>query len=60
MTMQHDRIHQGSGRSVSLKRLLTATAALPVAVAGLMMAFAAETPANAHDYTISPTVTGGC
>ena len=56
MTTQHDRIHQGSGRSVSLKRLLAATAALPVAVAGLMMAFAAETPANAHDYTISPTV----
>ena len=56
MTTQHDRIHQASGRSVSLKRLLAATAALPVAVAGLMMAFAAETPANAHDYTISPTV----
>ncbi len=56
MTTQHDRIHQGSGRSVSLKRLLTVTAALPAAVAGLMMAFAADTPANAHDYTISPTV----
>jgi hypothetical protein len=56
MTMQHDRIHQGSGRSVSLKRLLGATAALPAAIAGLMMAFAADTPASAHDYTISPTV----
>ena len=56
MTMQHNRIHQDSGRSVSLKRLLGATAALPAAIAGLMMAFAAETPANAHDYTISPTV----
>jgi hypothetical protein len=56
MTTQHDRIHQGSGRSVSLKRLLTATAALPAAIAGLMMAFAADTPANAHDYTIAPTV----
>jgi hypothetical protein len=56
MTMQHDRIHQGSGRSVSFKRLLGATAALPAAIAGLMMAFAADTPASAHDYTISPTV----
>jgi PEP-CTERM motif len=56
MTMQHEGIHQGGGRSVSLKRLLAATAALPVAVAGLIMAFAADTPASAHDYTISPTV----
>jgi hypothetical protein len=56
MTTQHERIHQGSGKSVSLKRLLGATAATPAAIAGLMMAFAAETPANAHDYTISPTV----
>jgi PEP-CTERM motif len=44
------------GTTASLKRLLIETAAVPVAVAGLMMAFATETPASAHDYTISPTV----
>jgi hypothetical protein len=52
MTAQH------AGKSVSLKRLLAGTVALPAAAFGLMMAFAAETPANAHDYTISPTVFG--
>jgi hypothetical protein len=50
---------RGGGRSMSsgnLKRLLIGAGALPAAIAGLVMAFAAETPASAHDYTISPTV----
>jgi PEP-CTERM motif len=56
MTIQHAHTNQDGGTPVSFRRLLAATAALPAAVAGLMMAFAAETPANAHDYTIAPTV----
>jgi hypothetical protein len=56
MTMQHAHTDQDGGKPVSLRRLPAATAALPAAVAGLMMAFAAETPANPFDYTIAPTV----
>jgi hypothetical protein len=54
--MTTQRTHQDGGKPVSLRRLLAATAALPAAVAGLMMAFAAETSANAFDFTIAPTV----
>jgi hypothetical protein len=54
MTTQH--AYRNGGKPISLRRLLAATAALPAAVAGLMMVFAAETPANAYDYTIAPTV----
>jgi PEP-CTERM motif len=54
MTTRH--AYQNGGKPISFRRLLAATAALPAAVAGLMMVFAAETPANAYDYTIAPTV----
>src|SRR5271170_6649693 len=54
MTSEH---HQAADRNpVSLKRLLVGTAALPAAVAGLMMAFAVETSADAHEYEIASTV----
>jgi hypothetical protein len=51
MTTQH--AHEDGGKPISLRHLLAATAALPAAAAGVMMAFAAETPANAFDYTIA-------
>ena len=42
------------GNPMSLKRLLIGTAALPAAIAGLMMAFIPQASANSIEYAFSP------
>jgi hypothetical protein len=48
MTMQHAHTDQDGGKPVSLRRLLAATAALPAAVAGLMMALPCWAPLSGY------------
>jgi hypothetical protein len=55
--MTAQQTHQDIGKPVPLSRLLLGTAALPGAVAGLMMAFAADAGATPYDYAISPSPT---